>query len=325
MNIFFKSGITVAFLVCSTLTPLAVSAQSSNAPLTFVVPYSPGGASDQITRAIAEGASRELGRTIIVENKPGAAGIVAAQYVLKAKPDGHMFLVGSNAPLVINEGLYAKLPYSPREDFVPVAGLGKTPLILVGNVENPAGDVKDLIAWSKEQDAPVAMGSGGNGNITHLAGIYATKAMGFEVNHIPFSGTAPGIVNLIGGNIDMMFDTLPSSLAQVQGGRLKAYAMLDETRWDALPDVPTLVELGYPNLTASAWFGLVAAKDTPQDVINTMNEAINAAHKDPVIEKRLRNLGAVPMPGSPAEFGAFIQKERDQWLPVVKETGVKAD
>lgn len=145
------------------------------------------------------------------------------------------------------------------------------------------------------------------------------------MNHIPFQGTAPGVVSLIGGNIDMMFDTLPSSLTQIQGGRLKAYAMLDETRWPTLPDVPTLVEMGYPSLVASAWFGLVAPKGTPEELIMDMNKAINAAHADPSVQEKLAKLGAKPMPGSAKDFGIFIQSERDQWLPVVKETGVKAD
>ena len=324
MKKLFKTVIFASITASLAFTGQAVYAQSNQA-ITFVVPYSPGGASDQITRVVAERTSRELGRNIIVENKPGSAGIVAAQYVLKAKPDGNTFLVGSNAPLVINEAVYDKLSYSPKDDFLPVAGLGKTPLVLVANPENPASDVLALADWAKNQAKPVSMGSGGNGNITHLAGIYAAKTLGFDVNHIPFQGTAPGVVSLIGGNIDMMFDTLPSSLTQIQGGRLKAYAMLDETRWPTLPDVPTLVEMGYPSLVASAWFGLVAPKGTPEELIMDMNKAINAAHADPSVQEKLAKLGAKPMPGSAEDFGIFIQSERDQWLPVVKETGVKAD
>ncbi len=303
----------------------AATAAAQPAPITFVVPYSPGGASDQITRVIAEHAAKELGRTIVVENKPGAAGIVAAQNVLKAAPDGNTLLVGSNAPLVINEGMYAKLPYSPREDFVPVAGLGKTPLVMVVNTEHPAKDVTGFIDWAKKQSAPVAMGSGGNGNITHLGGVYASKDLGFEVTHIPFQGTAPSVMNLIGGNIDVMFDTLPSSLAQINGGRLKALAMMDEARWPTLPEVPTLVELGYPKLVASAWFGLVAPKGTPADVIAAINKAVNAAHADPAVQERLAKVGAVPMPGTSEAFGQFMEREREQWLPVVKDTGAKAE
>lgn len=298
---------------------------AQQAPITFVVPYSPGGASDQITRVVAERAARELGRPIVVENKPGAAGIIAAQYVLKSARDGNTFLVGSNAPLVINEGMYEKLSYSPREDFVPVAGLGRTPLVMVVANDHEANDVDSFKKWAARQGAPLSMGSGGAGNITHLGGVYAANALGFEVTHIPFQGTAPGIMNLIGGNIDLMFDTLPSSLAQIGGGRLKALAMMDESRWPALPDVPTLAELGYPKLVASAWFGLAAPTGTPAEAVEAINKAVNIAHDDPAVKERLAKVGAVPMPGSAESFGAFIEREREQWLPVVKETGAKAE
>ncbi len=303
----------------------ATAAVAQQPPITFVVPYSPGGASDQITRVVAERASQELGRTIVVENKPGAAGIIAAQYVLKSAPNGETLLVGSNAPLVINEGMYSKLSYSPREDFVPVAGLGKTPLVMVVAAEHPATDVASFVEWANKQGAPVTMGSGGNGNITHLGGVYASKALGFEVTHIPFQGTAPGVMNLIGGNIDVMFDTLPSSYAQIGGGRLKALAMMDESRWPTLPEVTTLAELGQPQLVASAWFGLVAPKGTPAEVIAAVNKAVNAAHADPAVKEKLAKVASVPMPGTPEEFGAFIERERQQWLPIVQETGAKAE
>lgn len=319
-----SQALRTSLIAALTLTG-ASAAMAQQGPVTVVVPYSPGGASDQITRVVAERASRELGRTIVVENKPGAAGIVAAQHVLKAAPNGDTLLVGSNAPLVINEGMYAKLSYSPREDFVPVAGLGRTPLVMVVSAEHPANDVASFVEWARKQGAPVSMGSGGNGNITHLGGVYAASALGFEVTHVPFQGTAPGIVNLIGGNIDVMFDTLPSSLAQIGGGRLKALAMMDDARWPTLPDVPTLVDLGQPKLVASAWFGLVAPKGTPAEVIEAINKAVNAAHADPAVKEKLAKVGSVPMPGTAEAFGAFIERERVQWLPVVKETGARAE
>lgn len=312
-----------SFLASVLFAGASASAQQSH--ITFVVPYSPGGASDQITRVVAERAARELGRTIVVENKPGAAGIVAAQHVLNSAPNGDTLLVGSNAPLVINEGMYDSLAYSPREDFVPVVGLARTPLVMVVNAEHPASNVKEFVEWAGKQNAPVAMGSGGNGNITHLAGVYAANSLEFAVTHVPFQGTAPGVMNLIGGNIDVMFDTLPSSIAQIDSGRLKALAMMDEARWPDLPEIPTLVELDQPKLVASAWFGLVAPKGTPAEAIEAINKAVSAAHADPAVRERLTKIGSVPMVGTAEEFGAFIEREREQWLPVVEETGAKAD
>ncbi len=305
------------------IAPLYAQAQSS-APVTIVVPYAPGGASDQITRIVAQAASGPLGRTIVVENKPGAGGILAAQALEKAKPDGSTLLVGSNAPLVINLGLYKTLPYSP-EKFVPVAGLAKTPLLLLTPSTVEGKTVKDFINYAQAQPAPLSMGSASNGNITHLAGVNAADAMGIKVMHVPFQGSAPAIVALAGGNLQLMFDALPSSMAQVKAGRLKAWAILDDERFPGLPDVPTMQESGFKGTEASAWFGLVAPEGTPASAVAAMNKAVNVALADPKVQESLRGIGTQPMPGDASVFAAFIEAEKQRWLPVVKATGIQAD
>ncbi|WP_313389570.1 Bug family tripartite tricarboxylate transporter substrate binding protein [Achromobacter aegrifaciens] len=304
------------------LAPAPASAQ--DAPVRFIVPYPPGGAADQIARLVAQEMSKGGGATIIVENKPGAAGMIAADYVARAKPDGKTFFVGSNAPLVVNQALYAKMTYDPSKDFVPVSGMAKSPLLLVVRHDLPARDVKALIALGKQSPGKLTMGSAGTGNITYLAGEYAVSKLGFQVTHVPYQGSAPAIVGLMGSSTDMMFDALPSSMTQAQSGKIRPFAVLDDKRFAGLPDVPTAAELGYPGIDASAWFGLVAPAGTQTAVVDQMNRGVNQALAQPELQRKLTSIGAVAMPGDAQVFAAFVQAERDRWLPVARDLGLKA-
>lgn len=302
------------------------SAQAQqDGPIRFVVPYPAGGAADQIARLVAQDTSLILGRPIIIDNKSGAAGMIAGEAVARAEPDGKTFFVGSNAPLVINSALYAKMPYDPEKAFVPVAGMGKSPLLLVTRKELKVNTVNELIALGKKDPGKLTMGSASSGNITHLAGEYASTLMGFKVTHVPYAGSAPAIMSMMGNNVDIMFDALPSSMQQVKAGKIHALAILDNTRFPQLPNIPTLKEAGYPNAEASAWFGVVAPARTSPAIINEMNKAINEALKKPELLDKLRAIGAQPMPGSPEVFGKFIADERARWIPLAKSLGVKAD
>lgn len=294
-------------------------------PIHFVVPYPAGGAADQITRLVAQDTSVILGTPIVIDNKGGAAGMIAGEAVARSEPDGKTFFVGSNAPLVINAALYAKMPYDPEKAFLPVAGMGKSPLLLVTRKELKVDTVNELIALGKKEQGKLTMGSASSGNITHLAGEYASSLMGFKVTHVPYTGSAPAIMSMMGNNVDIMFDALPSSMQQAKAGKIHPLAILDNTRFPQLPDVPTLKEAGFPNAEASAWFGVVAPARTSPAVINELNKAINEALKKPELIEKLRNIGAQPMPGSPEVFGKFIASERARWIPLAKSLGVKAD
>ncbi|KGD88282.1 ABC transporter substrate-binding protein [Achromobacter sp. RTa] len=312
---------------CAALALAAIAAapaRAQDAPVRFVVPYPPGGAADQITRLVAQELAKDGGAAIIVDNKPGAAGMIAADHVARAKPDGKTFFVGSNAPLVVNQALYAKMTYDPAKDFVPVSGMAKSPLLLVVRQDLPAKDVKALIALGKQSPGKLTMGSAGTGNITYLAGEYAVSKLGFQVTHVPYQGSAPAIVGLMGSSTDMMFDALPSSMAQAQAGKIRPFAVLDDKRFAGLPDVPTAAELGYPGIDASAWFGLVAPAGTPSAVVQRMNQSVNKALAQPELQRKLTSIGAVPMPGDAKVFAAFVQAERDRWLPVARDLGLKA-
>ncbi|MGO4332309.1 Bug family tripartite tricarboxylate transporter substrate binding protein [Cupriavidus sp. 2TAF22] len=309
--------------------PAAAHAQaqplSRAQPIRFVVPYPPGGAADQITRLVAHDAAAALGTTIVIDNKAGAAGMIAAETVARAEPDGRTFFVGSNAPLVINSALYSKMPYDPDKDFIPVAGLGKAPLMLSVRPELGVRSARELAALGKKEPGKLTMGSASSGNITHLAGEYASSRLGFTVTHVPFAGSAPAIISLIGGNIDLIYDALPSSMQQARAGKIRALAILDNNRFPLLPDVPTMKELGIAGTEASAWFGVVAPARTRPAVVAELNKAVNDALARPDLVEKLRAIGAQPMPGSPADFGRFIQDERARWIPVAKSLGVKAE
>lgn len=300
-------------------------AQTRGNPIRFVVPYPPGGAGDQITRLVAHEASLVLNTPIVIENKGGAAGMIAAQQVLRAEADGTTFYVGANAPLVINQAIYSKIPYDPEKDFVPVAGMGRAPLLLVTRQDLGAATLPDLIALGKKDPGKLTMGSASSGNITHLAGEYAASKMGFKVTHVPFAGSAPAITAMLGGNIDIMFDAMPSCMQQARVGRIVALGIMDKQRFPLLPQVPTFEELGFSGLEAGAWFGVMARTGTPQAVVDTLNQAVNEALKKPEVIEKLRNIGTAPLPGTAQQFAQFIAAERRQWMPLAKSLGVKAD
>ncbi|WP_312529982.1 tripartite tricarboxylate transporter substrate binding protein [Comamonas sp.] len=303
-------------------------ARAADAPLRWVVPYPAGGAADQITRIVAQDVGQSSGQPIVIENKAGAAGMIAAETALRAPADGLTFFVGSNAPLVINSAIYTKMGYDPVKDFVPVAGLGKAPLLLVTRKDLGASDLRALIALAQQaqrQGKTLSMGSAGSGNITHLAGEYASERMGFQVTHVPFSGSAPAITSMMGGNVDIMFDALPSCMQQAMGGRIVPLALLDKQRFAALPQVPTLAELGFGDTEASAWFGVVARSGTPADAVARMARAIHQSLAKPEVQERLRRIGAQPMAGSTAEWGQFVASERERWIPVAQKLGIRAE
>jgi tripartite-type tricarboxylate transporter receptor subunit TctC len=308
-----------------TLAGTAAQAQGANAPIRFIVPFPPGGAADQTARLVAQEASVILGTPIVLENKGGAGGMIAGELAARAKPDGKTFFVGANAPLVLDQAVYAKMPYNPEKAFVPVAGLGKSPLLLVARKELPVSNVKELAALGKNSGAPLTMASAGNGNITHLTGEYAVSLMGFKVTHVPFSGSAPAITSLMGGQVDLMFDALPSSMQQAKAGAIRPLAILDNQRFPQLPNVPTFRELGFPDSDLSAWIALVAPAQTPRELVLEMNKAINEALQKPELVAKLQAIGEQPMPGSPEDLGRFIGAERTRWLPLARSLGIRPE
>ena len=288
--------ITRRGLAALALAAVVAPAMAQKTPIKFVVPYPAGGAADQITRLVAHETSVILGTPIVIDNKAGAAGMIAGDIVARSEPDGKTFFVGSNAPLVINQALYAKMPYDPEKSFVPVSGMGKSPLLLVTRQNLSATDVASLIAMGKKEPGKITMGSASAGNITHLAGEAAAATMGFKVTHVPFTGSAPAITSMMGGNVDIMFDALPSSMQQAKAGKITPLAILDATRFAQLPDVPTMKEAGLRQYRGQRVVRGRRARQDAGRAVSELNKAINEALKKPELLEKLATLARCPCP-----------------------------
>lgn len=322
-NAFAVLGLWLATIVVAG----PASGQDAGAqPVRLVVPFAAGGSADQIARLIGKSLSQRLGVTVVVDNRPGAGGVIAAAEVARSAPDGKTFLIGSNGPLVIHRAVYAKLPYDPDHDFLPVVPLGETPLLLVVRKDLPVSSLSDLKSYAGANAAkPLTMGSAGSGNITHLAGEYLSGLIGFKPAHVPFRGSTPAMVAVLSGHVDIMYDALPTSLQQAQGGGVRALAVTSARRLPELPDTPTMHELGYDAGKVTAWFGMVAPAKTPAALIAQFNTVANAALAEPEMKQKLAVIGFQAMGGSPAEFTAFIRAEVERWVPLARSLDVKVD
>ena len=290
----------------------------------LIVPFAPGGPTDQITRLIAAELTKLTGKTTVVENKPGAGGIIAAQYVAQAKPDGTVYLVGSPSVLVINQGLQKKLPYDPERDFAPVSGMTRSPLILIVKADSPMNDAKQLATRANTLRNLMPMASAGNGTIPHLAGVYFNQKAGMSALHVPFNGVAPALVSVLSGDTVYMFDTLSTSIENIKAGKVKELGIASSTRFSDLPNVATLQEQGF-SMQASSWFGLVAPIKTSNTTVLAMNQAINTILTSSEFSNKMIAMGIETMPGNVEQFTNFIAEERARWLPEVLRLNLSTD
>jgi len=322
-------------LVLTASITLVAGAQAQSwpsKPVRIVVPFPAGGTTDILARALAPELQRVFGQPFIVDNKPGAGGNVGAADVAKATPDGHTFLMGTVGTHGINVSLYPKLPYDPVKDFVPVTLVAAVPNVLVLNPAKAQqlgiDSVADLIRYAKANPGKLNMASSGNGTSIHLAGeLFKTMTGSFMV-HMPYRGSGPALIDLIGGNVDLMFDNLPSALPQIKAGRLKAIAVTSNQRSQAVPELPTIEQAGGPLLKgyeASSWFGLLAPAGTPIDVVNRVQQETAKALASPALKERLLAQGAIPSGMTSAEFAKHIEAETAKWAKVVKASGAKVD
>ena len=311
---------------------LALAQAWPSKPVRIVVPFAAGGTTDILARALAPELQRVFGQPFIVDNKPGAGGNIGAADVAKSPPDGHTLLMGTVGTHGINAALYPKLPYDPIKDFVPITLVAGVPNVLVVNPAKAqaysVNSVQDLIRYAKANPGKLNMASSGNGTSIHLSGELFKTMTGTYMLHFPYRGSGPALLDLIGGNMDLMFDNLPSSITHVKSGRLKAIAVTSRTRSTALPDVPTVAEAGGPALKgyeASSWFGLLAPAGTPMDVVTRLQQETAKALQAPALKERLEAQGAVPSGNTSAEFAKFIADETRKWAQVVKVSGAKVD
>jgi tripartite-type tricarboxylate transporter receptor subunit TctC len=293
-------------------------------PVRIIVPFPPGGSADLLPRAVSEKLAERWGQPVIVENRPGAAGNIGADAVFRAEPDGYTLLSAPPPPLVINRLLYQKLSYDSSQ-FVPISVIGAIPNVLLVHPGLGVGSVGELIALARSNPGKLNYASQGSGTTSHLtAELFKSMAGGLQITHIPYKGTAPALTDLLGGQVDMMYDNLGVSLPHVRSGKLKALAVASRKRFAALPDVPALAEV-LPGFESLAWFGIVAPPKTSAAIAEKVAAGVAEAIRHPDVLKRLSELSAEPMGLSPAETGAFMRQEAERWGAIIRSAGVKVD
>lgn len=293
-------------------------------PVTIVVPFAPGGGSDAMARLLASRLTERTKASFIVENKAGAGTNIGNEAVGRATPDGYTLLLGQ-VTLSINPFIYKNLRYNVQKDFVPVAHFANSPTVLVVNSALPVKSVNEFVAYAKSNVGRVNYGSGGAGTSVHLAGELFESLTTTHLVHVPYRGSAPAMTDLIGGQIQAIFDTAPSALPHIAGGKVKPLAVSGSKRLVDLPQVPTFAESGLPAFDAPAWYGLMAPAKTPAAIVNQLNADIQDILKEPATQQRLQQMGAVAVPSTPESFGAFIRTESDRWSAVVRKANVTLD
>jgi tripartite-type tricarboxylate transporter receptor subunit TctC len=289
-------------------------------PIRMLISFPPGGSSDAVGRIVQGGLEKRLGQTIVVENRPGAGGMIAIDAVSKAAPDGYTIGLGGAGALGGNVALGEKMPYDPRKDLAPVTVLSASPFILAAAPSLKATSLQDVIALAKK-DGKLAIGHGGNGTLMHLTAEMFNQMAGIKLPMVPYRGIAPVVTDLIGGHVALGIVDPPSAVAAIESGKIKAIAMSSAARFPRLKGVPTFAEQGLPGFESIGWFGIVAPAKTPPAVVARLNAALVAELKEPSVVERIRALGAEPMPLTPAEFSAFIVREIDKWTKVVAASG----
>lgn len=292
-------------------------------PIKLLVGASAGGTTDTMARAIAQPLSVSLGKPVLVENRPGAGGNLAADAVAKSQPDGYTLLVSFTSH-TINATLYPKLPFDPVADFTSISMISTVPSMLVGHPKIAAQDLKELIALAKASPDKLTMAIGGIGSSLHLAGDQFKMMAGVRILNVPYKGTAPALTDVLGGQVDLMFISLVTGSAQVRGGKLRAYGVTSVKRQDSFPDLPAIGEV-VPGFASEAWFGLFGPAKLPDDITNKLNAAVVTALNDPKMREQLQREGATPAAQSPAAFAAFVRDDVQRWAPIVRQSGATPD
>ena len=291
----------------------------------LVVPFPPGGTTDILAREVGQRLTEVFGQPVVIDNRPGAAGNIGSDIVAKSAPDGYTLLMCTVSSHAINPGLYSKLPYDHINDFAPVILVARVPNVLEVNPAVPVNTVNDLIKLAKEKPGQINFASSGSGTSIHLSGELFKTMAGVDMVHIPYKGSAPAVTDLVAGQVQVMFDNLPSSLPQINAGKLRAIAVTSAQRSPALPNIPTIAESGLPGFEATSWFGIVARAGTPPEIIAKLNAEIDRWLQSPAGKDLLLTQGALPAGGTPEEFATYIRAETEKWAKVIKASGAKVD
>jgi len=318
----FAAG--AASLAACVGTP-AIAQNFPNRAVTMVVPFPAGGITDAVARALASKMGEQLGKPVIVDNRPGGGGQIAAAYVRQQAADGHTLYVGATEMFAINPSLFRNFSYDPLKDFSPVTSLIASPLVLVVPANSSLTSVKELIAQAKSRKDGLNFASQGMGSIGHLLGETFRGKVGGKFNHVAYKGSAPALQDVMGGQVDFMFDPVITTAPLVAGKKLKPLAIAADKRSPQMPEVPTLAELGVSGVNAGVWFGAVVKTGTTAAVVERLNDAIHQAMKDPEVVKRFADQGMQAFPSTPAQFGSFMQSELTKWGPLVKASGASIE
>ena len=322
----FKRFALLAALACTVMPPAAVMAQPLiNKTITIVVPFPPGGVADASARIIAQKLSENTKQSVLVDNKPGASGQIAASFVKRAAPDGTTLFLANSGSHAANAALYSKLSYDPEKDFDPIGGMVKIPQLLVVPANSAAKTVEDLIAMAKRKPGDVSYASQSVGAGGHIAAEILRFKNGLQLNHVPYKGSAPALIDLVAGRVDFMFDALPSALPFVKDKRLRVLAIDAPKRSALLPEVPTMIELGFVGYEASPWFGLVAPAGTPKAVIDELYKELTAVLKNPGVSSRVNDMGMTMMSSSAKEFAELMKSDTNRLGAVIRAAGAKLD
>lgn len=318
-------GLALPLLLVGVSAQAQDEARYPSKPVKLVVPFAPGGAVDLLARILGQELAKGWGQPVVVDNRGGANGIIAAEAVAHSAPDGYTLLLGTNGTHAANEALYRELPYKPKEDFAPIVLLASIPHIIVVHPSVPAKNLSELIALAKKDPGGLRYGSAGNGSSLHLSGELFKQATGTDMVHIPYKGGGLALTDLLGGNTQVMFAVAPLVLPQIKAGKLRPLAVMSSKRSPLAPDVPTTAEQGVPGVESTAWIGLLAPKATSPAVIEKLNKAVNAALIDESFQVQLRQRGFDVEGGSAAEFASFLSEETSKWKKVVVKSGAKPD
>ena len=322
MQSFIRRAAMVAFAALGLVG--AASAQGyPNKPIKWIVPYPPAGTTDVLARIVAQWLSENIGQQVVVENRAGGGNNIGTEAVVNAPADGYTMLL-VNPANGINASLYKKLPFNFIRDIAPVAGIVRTPNVMVVTSGLPVKTVAEFIAYCKANPSKVNMASSSSGTSTHLSGELFKSMTGCNMVHIPYKGAGPVLTDLIGGQVQVFFDNLPSSAGHIKGGSIRALAVTSAAREPSFPDLPTVADT-VPGYEATAWFGVGMPKGTPREAIDRMNAAVNKALADPKMRERLAQLGGAPIPGTPEDFGKVIVAETEKWAKVVASSGATVD
>ena len=315
----------LAFTGVATMTPASAASNFPDKPITIIVPFSAGGTTDILARIIGQYLGEKFGESVVVENRAGAGGNIGAQAAARAKADGYTLFMGTVGTHAINSSLYSKLPYDPIKDFQPLTRVAMVPNLLVAHPDRPYRTVQELIEYAKANPGKVAFASSGNGSSIHLSGELFKQMTGVDMLHVPYRGSANAVTDLLGGQVDIMFDNMPSAIQHVRSGMLVPIAVTTAERSSELPDTPTIAEAGVPGYEATSWFGMFAPAGTPDDVVKLLNESIVEALKDPGVVEKFTAQGAVVHSETPESFAKFIEEETAKWKVVVETSGARVD